>query len=86
MVGVALQLINEMSTRFKPEIFKDSYQVALNELIEKKSKGRKIVAPDRKSSEPGTGKIVDLMAALRKSVKGDTAKAPARKTRSKKAG
>lgn len=71
MVDLALDLIDEHTSAFKGEVYKDSYQVTLLELIKKKSKGKKIMAPDSEPKKKGAGNVVDLMAALRKSVKGD---------------
>ena len=39
---------------------------ALREIIEKKMKGQKIIAPHEEAAP--RGKVVDLMAALRKSI------------------
>lgn len=57
-------LINSMDTPFDPSQYKDEYQAKLQELIEKKISGQEIVAaePER------TGKVVDLMEALKASV------------------
>jgi DNA end-binding protein Ku len=88
MVDLAMQLIDEHSSQFKPEVYKNSYQVALQELIKEKSKGKKIKAPEPERREASGGNVVDLMAALRKSVKGGKSEeaAPAKKRRGKKAG
>lgn len=63
-LSMAKLLINSMDTPFDPEKYKDEYQVKLRELIEAKIAGREVVA-----AEPeGTGKVIDLMEALRASI------------------
>src|SRR5687768_5643162 len=87
MVNLAVQLIDEHTSPFKPEVYKNSYEVALLALIKEKSKGRKIVARESEPSKAAGGNVVDLMAALKKSVKGgDKTKEPAKKRARKKAG
>lgn len=85
MVDLALQLINENTSTFKPEIYKNSYEVALLDLIKQKSKGKKLVARESEPRAKVGDNIVDLMAALRKSVKGDKNKEPSKKRGGKKA-
>lgn len=66
MVDLAVELIERKSGTFEPEQFENHYQQALRDLVDQKMKGQKIVAP---LEEPvAGGKIVDLMAALKKSV------------------
>jgi DNA end-binding protein Ku len=66
-VGLARKLIEQKTAPFDPERFKDHYENALRELIDRKlkSKGRRIRAeePERKGAE-----VIDLMEALRQSV------------------
>jgi DNA end-binding protein Ku len=52
---------------FEPEKFEDQYEDALKDLIRKKQKGEKIERP----KEPSHGNVINLMDALRKSVKGE---------------
>tara|TARA_R110002020_G_scaffold36894_83_gene111269 strand:+ start:1980 stop:2885 length:906 start_codon:yes stop_codon:yes gene_type:complete len=67
LVSIAEQLIERKSAPFKANAFKDRYNDALRELIERKAKGRKTeVAVDEDTAD--TGKVVDLMAALKKSL------------------
>jgi DNA end-binding protein Ku len=66
MVDLAVELINRKSGKFKPEEFENHYATALRELVEKKMKGQKIIAPHQEAA--GRGKVVDLMAALKKSI------------------
>ena len=62
MVDLAVELINRKSGKFKPEEFENHYATALRELVEKKMKGQKIIAPHEEAAP--RGKVVDLMAAL----------------------
>ncbi len=66
MVDLAIELINRKSGAFKPEEFENHYATALRELVEKKMKGQKIIAPHQEAAP--RGKVVDLMAALKKSI------------------
>ena len=90
MVDFAVQLISENTKPFKPEIFKNSYEVALLNLIKEKSKGQKIKAAEPERAEKSAGNVVNLMEALKKSVTGKKSREPAKpgakKPRGKKAG
>ncbi len=95
LLELAETLIEKKTAKFDPAGFHDRYVDALRSLIEKKkkTKGKKIIeeldeAPARK------GNVIDLMAALKKSVEGGSggskpaakkaaAKAPARKAAAK---
>jgi len=86
LVDLATSLIDKKTGPFKPEAFRDHYIDALQRLIEKKRKagGRQRVLED--VEEPGSGKggnVIDLMAALKKSVGSDPPAKP-RKTAQKK--
>jgi DNA end-binding protein Ku len=86
---LAVQLIDEHSSPFKPEVYKNSYEVALLDLIKEKSKGKKIRAAVPETSRPAGRNVVDLMDALKKSVKGpgkSEEPVPAKKGSRKKAG
>lgn len=64
---MAQQLIESLTTEFKPEKYKDEYRARVMELIEKKSKGQKIVnRPERETATPR--KANDLIAALEASL------------------
>lgn len=63
-LNMARTLINSMDTPFDPSKYKDEYQIKLRELIETKISGKEIVA----AKTEGTGKVVDLMDALKLSV------------------
>ncbi len=63
-LNMATTLINSMDTPFDPAKYKDEYQTRLRELIETKISGKQVIA-----SEPDTtGKVIDLMEALKASV------------------
>lgn len=86
MVEIAARIIAQKDSDFDPADFKDRYDAALRELIEAKTKGGKgtVAAP-----EPEDTNVVDLMAALKKSLQGSAGsgarKAPAKKAAAKKA-
>jgi DNA end-binding protein Ku len=65
MMDLAKHIVETKSGHFEPEKFEDHYEDALKELIEKKSKGVKIEAP----REQAPAKVINLMDALRRSVK-----------------
>jgi DNA end-binding protein Ku len=70
--AMAEQLIDSLSTDFKPSAYRDEYREQLMALIERKAEGKEIVAPE--AEEPEATKAPDLMAALEQSiaaVKGD---------------
>jgi DNA end-binding protein Ku len=68
MIAIAEQIIAQKEGPFDPSQFTDRYEDALRELIEEKKRGHKIT----KVAEPeDVGNVVDLMEALRKSLKGE---------------
>ncbi len=66
-LDMAKTLINAMDKPFEPEQYTDEYQAKLRELIENKIAGKEVVAA--KSEKQDTGKVIDLMDALKASVK-----------------
>ncbi|KQM31287.1 Ku protein [Sphingomonas sp. Leaf10] len=76
LLDLAETLIAKKTAKFDPQEFHDRYVDALKDLVERKvkAKGRKIV--DTSGEErPSGGNVVDLMAALKKSLeKGGAAK------------
>jgi DNA end-binding protein Ku len=64
-INMALQLINQLTEHFKPEKFHDTYQQELQDLIDKKTKGKKI---EPKGEPPEITKGHDLMETLKKSL------------------
>jgi DNA end-binding protein Ku len=84
MLALANQLIKKKTHKFEPDKFKSHYAAALRALInEKKKTGEVSHATDEELGVKGQSNVIDLMAALRASVKGKAAakagKGPARK-------
>ena len=84
MLDLAKHIVDQKSGHFDPERFEDHYEKALNELLAKKQKGLPITAAKR----PQASNVVDLMDALRQSLKpgaeATAKKTPARKPPAKK--
>jgi DNA end-binding protein Ku len=83
MLSLAAELIKKKSHKFDPAKFKSHYATALRALInEKKKTGEVSHATDEDLGVKGQSNVIDLMAALRASVKGKAAakagKGPAR--------
>jgi DNA end-binding protein Ku len=68
MMDLAKHIVETKTGHFEPDKFKDRYETALKELVEKKMKGIKIEAP-RERDEPT--KVINLMDALRRSVRSE---------------
>ena len=80
MMELAEHIVRTKSGHFDPEKFEDQYEGALREIIEKKSKGLKIEAPRERAST----KVINLMDALRQSVKSERPAAKQSPKRGKK--
>ena len=80
MIEIAHKIIGQKEADFDPAEFKDGYDDALREMINAKTKGKKLVA----SPEPDETNVIDLMEALKNSLKGSAA--PAKKKTSPAAG
>lgn len=65
LVELAEELIDKRTSDFQPEKFKDTYTVALRELIEAKLEKR---APKEIEEAPPASNVINLMDALRRSV------------------
>src|SRR5580698_6758064 len=78
-LSLAKELIKRKASKFAPEKFKDEYEAALRELVEAKVKHAPI---PRDEPAPKSAKVINLMDALRKSVRGDEGPA-AKKTLAK---
>ena len=63
-VKMAISLINSLSTEFQPEKYDDTYTEGLMEIIQAKIAGEEIATPSQRE----TGKVVDLMEALKASI------------------
>jgi DNA end-binding protein Ku len=84
MVTLATQLIDRQTTTYDPSDTEDRYETRLRELIDAKLKGEGI--EDEAHAEPDRGNVVDLMAALRKSLsQADDAEKPAPPSKAKAA-
>lgn len=70
MLAIAEKIIAQQEARFDPRRFKDRYEDALRELIARKRKGRPIEAEAPAARDEN---VIDLMAALRNSLKGGRA-------------
>jgi DNA end-binding protein Ku len=67
LVELAEELIEKKASEFHPEKFKDTYTVALRELIEAKLEKR---PPKEIEETPPASNVINLMDALKRSVKG----------------
>ncbi len=66
-VHVALQLIDYLTTPFKPEIYKDEFAEEMKRVIQKKSKGRPI-HPKMEKATASSPKVQDIMSLLKASL------------------
>jgi len=67
MLDIAEKIIAQQEATFDLTRFKDRYEDALRELIARKKKGQPVTAEEPEEEED---KVVDLMAALKESLKG----------------
>ena len=77
---MAEQLIDSLSTDFKPSAYHDEYREQLLKLIEQKAEGKEIVASAAES--PKATKAPDLMAALEESIAAVQGKKPTKTAKS----
>jgi Ku protein len=95
MVDLASHILDRKAGRFDASQFKDEYELALRKLVKRKAAGKAIEPPAEREDR---GNVIDLMEALRESVKtkgrkvapfrsnsGSKKRAPARKRGSKAA-
>jgi len=80
MVAIAEKIIEQKEGPFDPGMFKDRYETALRELIQRKQKGGKPV----KAEPVEDTNVIDLMEALKKSLKHKGAAAKAANSNTKK--
>ena len=71
MLDLAVHIVESKKGEFEPEKFEDEYETALKELLRKKQKGERIERP----KEPSRTNVVNLMDALRQSVKAESSTA-----------
>jgi DNA end-binding protein Ku len=74
MLDLAAHIVDTKRGKFQPEKFQDEYEDALKELLRKKQRGEKIEQP----KERAPSNVVNLMDALRKSLKAEGERPPAR--------
>ena len=67
MISLASHILDTKAGHFDPAKFKDEYELALRKLVKRKSAGKTIEAPEEKEDRSN---VIDLMEALRQSVKG----------------
>jgi DNA end-binding protein Ku len=67
MLDLATHIVETKRGKFEPEKFQDQYENALKEVLRKKQKGERIERPKEQESS----NVIDLMDALRRSVKSD---------------
>ena len=65
MIAIATKIIEQQEGPFDPDKFEDRYENALRDLIRRKEKGEKIVTAEPVEDD----NVIDLMAALKKSLK-----------------
>jgi DNA end-binding protein Ku len=75
MLDLAVHIVDSKTGRFEPSKFEDEYENALKELLRKKQKGERIERP----KEPSRANVVNLMDALRQSVKAESSGSTARR-------
>ena len=80
MLDLAVHIVSTKAGKFEPDKFEDQYEEALKDLIRKKQKGEKIERP----KEPSRSNVINLMDALRQSIKGN--KGEAHRTTRKRGG
>jgi DNA end-binding protein Ku len=88
-IDMALRLIDDMTEKWRPEKFKDTYRHDLMARIKEKIKQgqtEEITEPEKGEKAPASANVIDLMALLRKSVekKQDQPKRPKRAHRAKR--
>jgi DNA end-binding protein Ku len=81
MLDLAKHIVQQKSGHFDPSKFEDHYETALQDLLDKKQKGQ----PIAKMAPQSSAKVVNLMDALRASLKSTSAEAGAKKTKAKPA-
>jgi len=81
LIELAEELIEKKASEFRPEKFKDSYTVALRELIDAKLEKR---PPKEIEETPPASNVINLMDALKRSVKGGDARRSADEEKSER--
>jgi DNA end-binding protein Ku len=68
-LSLAKELIKRKAAKFAPEKFKDEYETALRAMVEAKVNNAPV---PKEEPAPTSGKVINLMEALRKSVEKDS--------------
>jgi DNA end-binding protein Ku len=74
MIEIARKIIEQREGDFEPDKFEDRYENALRDLIRRKQKGEKLVTAEPVEED----NVIDLMAALKRSLKAKPAAKRAR--------
>lgn len=77
MIQIARKIIEQREGDFEPDKFEDRYENALRDLIRRKQKGEKLVTAEPVEED----NVIDLMAALKKSLKAKGGRASAKRVR-----
>lgn len=78
MVDLAAHILETKKAHFDPRRFKDAYDNALKKLVRRKAKGKTIEAPEKPEQDDN---VIDLMEALRQSIKGKRGRTNGRRKR-----
>jgi DNA end-binding protein Ku len=81
MIQLASHILDSKAGRFDASQFKDEYELALRKLVKRKASGKTIEMPAEREDR---GNVIDLMEALRQSVKGRKSAALKGKSESRK--
>jgi DNA end-binding protein Ku len=81
MIDLAIHILNSKAGRFDASQFKDEYELAVRRLVKRKAAGKTIEMPAEREDR---GNVIDLVEALRQSVKGRKGAALKGKSDSKK--
>ena len=79
---MATSLVESMTAEWDPTVYRDEYKEKVIARIEEKARTGEFAPREETEETEKRGEVVDLMAALKKSLGGDDAK-PAKKTASK---
>lgn len=86
LLDLATTLIEQKTSPFDAGEYHNRYVEALRKLIDKKAKSKsgKAIIEDADATQPAGGNVIDLMAALKKSVGGEKSHTPSPARRKKK--
>jgi DNA end-binding protein Ku len=82
MIDLAIHIVETKTGHFKPQQFKDEYEDALKDLLRRKQKGEKIERP----KERAPSNVINLMDALRQSLKDGRGSTSSRRETSRPSG